>query len=194
VSERTADLSRRHTVATSPHGVVTVTGGKLTTYRKMAQDTVDAVVRVLGESPHRRRCVTKSLRLLGATTKTRDPVSLAQPHARLLGRYGTEAPAVTALADSKPELLEAAVPGLPYTRAEIVYAAREEMARTLDDVLSRRTRARIQRAHAAMEAAADIATLIAPDMGWGARETADQVARFTESCQKELLTAGLDLR
>ena len=75
VSERTADLSRRHTVTTSSHGVVTVTGGKLTTYRKMAQDTVDAVVGRLGESPRRRRCVTKSLPLLGATTKTRDPVT-----------------------------------------------------------------------------------------------------------------------
>jgi glycerol-3-phosphate dehydrogenase len=193
VSERTADLSRRHTVATSPHGVVTVTGGKLTTYRKMAQDTVDAVLRVLGESPHRRRCVTKSLPLLGATTKTRDPVSLAQPYGRLLGRYGTEAPAVLALAAGRPELLEPAVAGLPYTRAELVYAAREEMARTLDDVLSRRTRARIQRAQATMEAATEVATLLAPDMGWGARETADQVERFTESSQKELLTAGLDL-
>ena len=68
VSERTADLSRRHTVSTSSHGVVTVTGGKLTTYRKMAQDTVDVVVARLGESPHRRRCVTKALPLLGATT------------------------------------------------------------------------------------------------------------------------------
>jgi glycerol-3-phosphate dehydrogenase len=120
-------------------------------------------------------------------------VSLAQPHARLLGRYGTEAPAVLALAAGKPELLEPAVPGLPYTRAEIVYAAREEMARTLDDVLSRRTRARIQRAQATMEAATDVATMLAADMGWGAKETADQVTRFTESCQKELLTAGLDL-
>ena len=81
VSERTADLSRRHTVSTSTHGVVTVTGGKLTTYRKMAQDTVDVVVTRLGESPHRRRCVTKSLPLLGATTRTRDPVTLG-PAAR----------------------------------------------------------------------------------------------------------------
>ena len=61
-SARTADLSRRHRVTTSGHGVVTVTGGKLTTYRKMAQDTVDAVVGLLGESPNRRRCVTRSSR------------------------------------------------------------------------------------------------------------------------------------
>ena len=193
VSERTADLSRRHTVSTSTQGVVTVTGGKLTTYRKMAQDTVDAVVGRLGESPRRRRCVTKSLPLMGATTRTRDPVTMAQPRGRLLGRYGTESADVLAVADGRPELLEAVVAGLPYTGAEFVYAAREEMARTLDDVLSRRTRATIQRAHATMSAAATIANLIAPDMGWGEQEAAEQVARYTGSCQKELLTAGLDL-
>ncbi len=193
VSKRTSDLSRRHTVRLSAHGVVTVTGGKLTTYRKMAQDTVDAVVNHLGESPRRRRCITKSLPLIGATTKTRDPVALAQPQARLLSRYGTEYAAVLAVADGRPELLEPAVAGLPYTGAELVYAAREEMARTLDDVLSRRTRATIQRAQASMDAAAAVAALIAPDMGWGEQEAADQAARFIESCQKELLTAGLDL-
>ncbi len=190
VSERTSDLSRRHTVRVSAHGVVTVTGGKLTTYRKMAQDTVDAVVNRLGESPRRRRCITKSLPLIGATTKTRDPVALAQPQTRLLSRYGTEYAAVLAVADGRPELLEPAVAGLPYTGAELVYAAREEMARTLDDVLSRRTRATIQRAQASMDAAAAVAALIAPDMGWDEQEAADQAARFIETCQKELLTAG----
>ena len=193
VSERTADLSRRHTVMTSSEGVVTVTGGKLTTYRKMAQDTVDVVVRELGESPRRRRCVTKDLPLIGATTKTRDPVSMAQPHARLLGRYGSEAPRVLALADDRPELLEPAIAGLPYTRAELVYAAREEMAQTLDDVLSRRTRAMIQKAHATMVAAPAAAELLASEMGWSASEATEQSARFIESCEKELLTAGLDL-
>ena len=193
VSERTADLSRRHTVRVSAHGVVTVTGGKLTTYRKMAQDTVDAVVTQLGESPRRRRCVTKSLPLIGATTRTRDPVTRAQHQARLLGRYGTESSAVLAVAAGRPDLLEPAVAGLPYTGAELVYAVREEMAQTLDDVLSRRTRATIQRAHASMDAAINVATLIAPDMGWDEREAADQAARYVESTQKELLTAGLDL-
>lgn len=193
VSERTADLSRRHTVSTSAHGVVTVTGGKLTTYRKMAQDTVDAVVTRLGESPHRRRCVTKSLSLLGATTRTRDPVTLAQPHARLLRRYGTAAGDVLALAEGRAELLEPIIEGLPYTGAEALYAAREEMAGSLDDVLSRRTRATIQRAQPTMDAAEAVATLIAPDMGWDEAAVREQVARYTEACQKELLTAGLDL-
>ncbi len=193
VSERTADLSRRHTVSTSSDGLVTVTGGKLTTYRKMAQDTVDVVVTRLGESPRRRRCVTKSLPLLGATTRNRDPVTQAQPHARLLGRYGTASGEVLALADGRPELLEPVVAGLPYTGAEVLYAAREEMAGTLDDVLSRRTRAMIQRAQDSMDAATAVAELIAPDMGWSETDVRDQVARFTEAGQKELLTAGLDL-
>ena len=193
VSARTADLSRRHTVTTSRDGVVTVTGGKLTTYRKMAQDTVDVVVGQLGESPRRRRCVTKNLPLVGATTKTRDPVSMAQPHAQLLSRYGSESSHVLAVADKRPDLLEPAVAGLPYTRAELVYAAREEMVQTLDDVLSRRTRAMIQRAQATLDAAPAVAELLAPDMAWSASEVAEQSARFTESCEKELLTAGLDL-
>jgi glycerol-3-phosphate dehydrogenase len=159
----------------------------------MAQDTVDVVVTRLGESPRRRRCVTKSLQLMNATAKTRDPVTLAQPHARLLRRYGTASADVLALADGRPELLEPVVAGLPYLGAEAVYAAREEMACTLDDVLSRRTRAMIQRAQATMEAATAVAALIAPDMGWDDHEALEQAARFSEACQKELLTAGLDL-
>jgi glycerol-3-phosphate dehydrogenase len=193
VSERTADLSRRHTVRTSEHGVVTVTGGKLTTYRKMAEDTVNAVVRQLGESPKKRRCVTKSLRLIGATPATRQPAAQARPHAHLEGRYGTEAAAVLAVAEGRPELLEPVMEGLPYIGAELVYAAREEMAHTLPDVLSRRTRAMIQRSQSAIDGAHAAALLIAPDMGWSEEEAANQASAFIETCQKELLTAGLDL-
>jgi glycerol-3-phosphate dehydrogenase len=193
VSERTADLSRRHTVRTSSHGVVTVTGGKLTTYRKMAEDTVDAVVHQLGESPRVRRCVTRTLPLLGATTANRDPVAMARPHAHLLGRYGTEAAAVLALGEERPELLAPVVPGLPYLGAEIVYAAREEMAHTLDDALSRRTRAGIQRAQATMETARAAAALLATELGWDETETNAQADRFIASCHKDLQTAGLDL-
>ena len=192
VSDRTSDLSRRHTVHTSAHGVVTVTGGKLTTYRKMAEDTVDAVVRQLGEPSKARRCVTKSLALHGATTKGKDPVANAHPQARLVGRYGTDASDVIALADGHPDLLQPVIPGLPYTGAELRYAAREEMAQTLTDVLSRRTRASIQQARPTMSAAQRLAELIAPDMGWDEREATEQANRFVESCQKELLVAGLD--
>jgi glycerol-3-phosphate dehydrogenase len=193
VSERTSDLSRRHTVRTSPHGVVTVTGGKLTTYRKMAQDTVDAVLHQLGESPRQRPCITKSLQLIGATAASRDPVAHAHPRPHLIGRYGTESAAVLALADGRPELLEPAIDGLPYTGAELIYAAREEMAQTLDDVLSRRTRAMIQRARPTMAAAQAVATLVAPDMGWTEAEAEAEASRFIEACRHDLAAAGLEL-
>ena len=192
VSERTADLSRRHRVTISRHGVVTITGGKLTTYRKMAQDAVDAVVGALGESPRRRRCVTRALPLIGATTRGRDPVARAQPGGRLLGRYGTEWLSVRDLAADRPELALPVVDGLPYTGAEVLYAAREEMACTLEDILSRRTRSTIQRAGASLGAAAAVAALVAPEMGWDRRATAAQVSQYTASCRGDLVTAGLD--
>ena len=121
-------------------------------------------------------------------------MTLAQPQSRLLRRYGTAASDVEALADGRQELLEPVVAGLPYTGAEVVYAAREEMALTLDDVLSRRTRATIRRApRPRWTPRRPSAALIAPDMGWTETEVAEQAARFTETCQKDLLTAGLDL-
>ena len=179
-----------------PTVVVTVTGGKLTTYRKMAQDTVDAVVGRLGESPRRRRCVTKSLPLIGATTKTRDPVAHGPaPAPTCSAATAPSRSAVLALADGRPELLEPVVAGLPYTGAELLYAAREEMACTLDDVLSRRTRATIQRAHATMAGRHRRRRADRARHGLG-REGGAPTRRpgSSESCQKELLTAGLDLR
>lgn len=193
-SERTADLSRRHTVRTSEHGVVTVTGGKLTTYRKMAQDTVDAVTTLLDDTPKSRPCVTKTLKLIGATAAAKDPVIAARPHAHLYGRYGTESPAVLKIAEGRPELLDTVIEGLPYTGAEMLYAVREEMAQTLDDVLARRTRSSIQRAQPTMAAAHAAAALIAPELGWTKAEAAEQADRFIEAAEKELLTAGLELQ
>ena len=194
VSERTADLSRRHTVMTSSHGVVTVTGGKLTTYRKMAQDTVDAVVHRLGESPRRRRCVTKSLSLLGATTKTRDPVTLAQPHARLLGRYGTEAAHVLALAEHRPE------PARPGGGGVALHRRRVRLRRARGD--GHHARRPPGPTHPGRHPAGRQPPWTPPrpsPPSWpttwaGTPATvADQIARFTDTRHKELLTAGLEL-
>ena len=100
-----------------------------------------------------------------------------------------------ALAEGRPELLEPVVAGLPLHAAPRLRLRRPRGdGRTLDDVLARRTRASIQRAQPTMAAAHAAADLIAPDMGWDETETASsQAAHFTEACQKELLTAGLDL-
>jgi glycerol-3-phosphate dehydrogenase len=132
---RTADLSRRHRITTSAGRVVTVTGGKLTTYRRMAADTVDDVMKLLDRTG---RSGTARLRLAGAEGY-HEPADGAGQAAHLAGRYGGEAPAVEAVLDEDPALARPLVAGLPYLAAEAVFAARHEMATTVDDVLSRRT-------------------------------------------------------
>jgi glycerol-3-phosphate dehydrogenase len=180
---RTADLSRRHKVSRSSSNVISVTGGKLTTYREMAEDTVDAVCEVLNL---RHKSTTKNLALLGADgyRQPKDPSA-----AHLADRYGSAAAEVAALCEADGRLAEPMVPGLPYTKAEAVYAARSEMSVTLDDVLSRRTRARLFDRPATMQAAGDVARLIAADMGWDDAEVERQVAEFRASCASEQ-TAG----
>ncbi|GHB46380.1 glycerol-3-phosphate dehydrogenase [Streptomyces viridiviolaceus] len=133
---RTADISRRHAVLTSPEGVVTVVGGKLTTYRRMAEDAVDAAVAArrltAGPSP------TATLPLVGAAA----PGTLAALRAprRLVRRYGTEAPAVHALIAQDPRLGERVLPRHPTTGAELLWALRHEGALDAADLLDRRTR------------------------------------------------------
>jgi glycerol-3-phosphate dehydrogenase len=192
-SGRTADMSRRHRVAASGSGVVTVTGGKLTTYREMARDTVDVVVdrletrygRAVGGGRARSR--TTRLRLRGAEgwedERRRDPW--------LAERYGGEARVVQAMIDARPDLGGPLVPGLPYRRAEALYAARYEMATTLDDVLARRTRARLLGRDASAAAAEEVAELVAGELGWSDAERDRQVAAYREAVAHEREAPGL---
>jgi glycerol-3-phosphate dehydrogenase len=182
-SERTSDLSRRHSVRTSTSGMVTVTGGKLTTYRRMAADTVDAVEEQLDRHDRSR---TKRLALRGAAGWD----SGSWP-AHLGERYGSDAAGVVALADGDPSLREPLVAGLPYWRAEAVYAARHEMACTLDDVLSRRTRARLLARDASAAAAPAVAALVGRELGWSADEQQRQVTAFREAVDTERRSAAL---
>ncbi|MEV3987610.1 glycerol-3-phosphate dehydrogenase/oxidase [Streptomyces sp. NPDC049837] len=135
-SSRTADISRKHAVLTSRDGVVTVVGGKLTTYRRMAQDALDAAVsaRGLPAGP----CRTATLPLVGAAS--RSALAALDAPRRLVRRYGTEAPAVHALGLADPALARPVVPGHPVTVAELVWAVRHEGALDEADLLDRRTR------------------------------------------------------
>jgi glycerol-3-phosphate dehydrogenase len=195
--QRTADLSRRHRVTQSADGLVTVTGGKLTTYRRMAADTVDRVGALLGRrtgsSP------TRHLALLGAegTPMLRRPEA-AERFARdqaglghLVGRYGSEARTLVAMVDADPELGRPLVPGLPYLRAEALYAARYEMAHTLEDVLARRTRAMVLARDASAAAAVDVAHLLATELGWSPERVEDEVDAYREAVTRSRLAAGL---
>ncbi|MEQ1874628.1 MAG: glycerol-3-phosphate dehydrogenase/oxidase [Ilumatobacteraceae bacterium] len=184
-SGRTADLSRHHKVRVSESGVVTVTGGKLTTYREMAEDAIDTVVDRLDM---RARCRTRKLLLLGADGFTDKPAGT--PDAHLADRYGGFAAEITALIYGDASLGDPLVPGLPYTRAEAIYAARHEMASTVDDVLTRRTRARLIDRDAALQAAPAVATLLAGELGWDAAEVERQVEFFAAQCAAEVASAA----
>jgi glycerol-3-phosphate dehydrogenase len=129
---RTADLSRRHAVHATPDGLVTVVGGKLTTYRRMARDAVDAAVAVGRLTAG--RCRTARLPLVGAGSP--DPGCPA----RLAARYGGEAAAVLAEAGGDPALLTPVAGGLGVTGAELRWAVRHEGALDVADLLDRRTR------------------------------------------------------
>ncbi len=180
-SGRTADLSRHHALNTSGSGVISITGGKLTTYREMAQDTIDAVVARLGVKA---KCRTRSLQFLGAKGFREQPPGTAAGH--LAHRYGSLVADVQALIAADASLGQPLVDGLPYLRAEAVYATREEMALSLDDVLTRRTRARLLNRAAALAAAPAAAEVMATELGWDVDETARQLAHFTAQCAAEV--------
>jgi glycerol-3-phosphate dehydrogenase len=153
----TADLSRKHAVVTGADNVVTVVGGKLTTYRQMAEDTVDVIANRAGVDTA--PCRTRSVPLVGAAS----PPALAAVEApgRLVRKYGAEAPAVLAIADGDPHLLEPIAPTVPTTRAELVFAVRHEGALNVDDLLDRRTRIGLVPEDRALaeSAAADVAAI-----------------------------------
>jgi glycerol-3-phosphate dehydrogenase len=154
-SGNTAALSRGHTIRIENSGMITICGGKWTTYRHMAEDCVNQVATLarLAESPS----ITEHLPIHGFHSS-----SGTFGH---LGVYGSDAPAVRELMRAEPGLAAALHPELPYTGAEIVWGARSEMACTLEDVLSRRTRALLLNARAAAEMAGRAAALLARELG-----------------------------
>ncbi len=196
---RTADLSRRHRIDVDGL-LVTVTGGKLTTYRKMASDTVDAVGRLVDDDTpwFLRRSRTAGLPIRGAeglddvtdelSARADLPAGLAD---HLLGRYGADAAVVVALIDNEPALGERLDPRLPSIAAEVVYAARYEMVNTLDDVLSRRLRSRLRHAGAAGAIAPHVSELVGAELGWDAGRRADEVETLRRSLVREREAAGL---
>ena len=165
---RPSTLSRDHTIHIDPNGLLTIVGGKWTTYRHMAQDAVNqaALLAELPDVP----CVTHDLRVHGWSND--EDLSELQV-------YGADAQAIRSLSASAPELAEPLHARLPSIAAEVVWAVREEMARTVEDVLSRRTRALLLDARAAVEAAPAVATLMARELGRGAAWEREQVAIFT---------------
>jgi glycerol-3-phosphate dehydrogenase len=172
----TASLSRDHVIHVDRNGLLTIVGGKWTTYRSMAEDCVNHAV-MLG-SLDERPCRTRDLKIHGYHRSAERFGDLAV--------YGTDAMAIQDMIRSEPALGEKMHPELPYRAAEIVWGARTEMARTLEDCLSRRTRALLLNARAAAEAAPRAAALMAGELGRSGSWMAEQVESFTRLAEKYL--------
>ena len=166
----TASLSRDHTIHIDPSGLLTITGGKWTTYRHMAEDCVDhaATLARLPEKP----CVTRNLNVHGFHRQAQNFGSLAV--------YGADALLIQDLIRADESMEAPLHAALPYCRAEVVWAARAEMARTVEDVLARRTRALFLNARAAMEMAPETARLLARELGRDESWQQQQVGEFRE--------------
>ena len=173
----TAALSRDHTIQVSKSGLLTIAGGKWTTYRRMAEDCVDhaATLAALDEQP----CLTKTLRVHGYHEH---PDDLGD-----LWVYGSDAAAIRVLMDGDPAMAAQLHPDLPIHTAQVVWAVRHEMARTVDDVLSRRTRALLLNARAALAMAPAVARLMAAELGRDAAWQADQLAEFRAIAEHYLI-------
>lgn len=164
----TAAISRDHTLHIANSGLVTIAGGKWTTYRNMAEDTVDqaATLAHLDDRPS----VTKNLHIHGWHENAKQFGDLE--------RYGSDAPAIRGLMRDRPELQERLHDNLPIVAAQVVWAARHEMARTVDDVLARRTRAILLDARASVEMAPRVAELMAEELGYDEGWQKEQVEAY----------------
>jgi len=164
----TAAISRDHAILVSPSGLITITGGKWTTYRRMGEDVVDQAEMVAGLE--NRRCVTETLRIHGWTDARIEPAHFRP--------YGADAAQVADLVKSDPGWAVRLHPALPYQAAEVVWHVRQEMARTVEDVLARRTRALLLDARASIEAAPAVARLLARELGRDVAWEQAQIAAY----------------
>lgn len=161
-AKNTAALSRDHTIEIDRANLLTITGGKWTTYRAMAEDAVDQAIKIAGLPE--KKCVTKDLQI-----------------------YSEDIENIKKLIKENPNFAEPLHKDFSYTKAEIVWAVREEMARTLEDVLARRTRALFLNAKAAVEIAPAAAEIMALELGKNKTWAAEQIQRFNETARNYLV-------
>lgn len=173
----TSSISRDHSLMISDSGLVTIAGGKWTTYRKMAQDTVDQAATVAGLNVQ--ECATENLRIHG-WLKNIDP---DDP----LHHYGSDRVEINKLIKDNVELGEKLHDRLPYLKAEVIWGVRNEMAMTIEDVLARRTRALLLDAKASVAMAPKVAKLMADEMGKGQDWVDEQIQNYNEIASAYIL-------
>jgi len=161
----------------SNNGLVTISGGKWTTYRKMAEDTIDQAATLA--DVEERPSVTKHLHIHGWHEHPEQFGDLSQ--------YGSDAPGVKGLMRDRPELADTFDDRLPIRKAMVIWGTRHEMARQVEDILARRTRSLLLNARAALGIAPEVAKLMAEELGEGDDWVDDQVEAFTELAQNYML-------
>ncbi|MGM9475660.1 glycerol-3-phosphate dehydrogenase/oxidase [Pedobacter sp. GSP4] len=165
----TKEISRDHKLIVSAKGLITITGGKWTTYRRMAEETVNLAITHADLEP--KACVTQNLTIHG---------SLNHKGTHHLDIYGTDRDKIEALMQQTPHLRQKLNPAFPYTEAEVVWAARYEMAETVEDILSRRLRILFIDAQAAKDMAPKVATLLARELSADENWESDQIETFNK--------------
>ena len=173
----TATISRDHFLTASKSGLITITGGKWTTYRKMGEDTVNLAATVAGLEE--KECITESLRIHGWLKN----IDREEP----MYYYGSDVIAINKLIKENPALNEKLCPSLPYIKAEIVWHIRNEMARTVEDVLARRTRALFLDAKASIECAPVVAEIFISELHKSSGWAETQVKEYTQIANGYLL-------
>jgi glycerol-3-phosphate dehydrogenase len=177
-AKSTSEISRSHHLQVSESGLVTIAGGKWTTYRNMAQDTIDKASMVAGLQQV--DCKTEQLRIHG-WLKNAD-------YSHHLHVYGSDRVALEKLMEEDESYAEQLHPDLPYLKGEVIWAVRNELAITIDDVLSRRTRALFLNANAAMEMAPVVGSLMAQEFGYDQEWVEQEVKEFNELAKNYRLT------
>lgn len=171
----TKEISRDHKLMVSESGLVTITGGKWTTYRKMAEETVNKVIEVGRLNP------------VPSGTKNIPIHGCAQPSEDALSIYGTDSVEIKRLMLLEPSSKKLLIESMPYTEAEVIWATRTEMARTVEDILARRLRILFLDARAALKAAPRVAELMATELNKDEAWKKTQVEEFGKVAEKYLL-------
>lgn len=176
-AKNTSEISRSHHLQVSESGLVTIAGGKWTTYRKMAEDTIDQASVVAGLEF--KKSGTKNLRIHGWLKN----VDRSDAHSV----YGSDRVAFDALLEEDESYKEKLHPALPFVVGEVIWALRNEMAQTLEDILSRRTRALLLNAKACVEMAEKVATIMADELGKDSDWIRSEVNEFNEIAKNYIL-------
>jgi glycerol-3-phosphate dehydrogenase len=165
----TKEVSRRHKITLSPSGLLSIIGGKWTTYRRMAEETIDRGIKA--GFLERRKCVTKNLKLSKL---------ISNSNSGRLHIYGDQLSEIVKLISEEPGSGVPIDPRLPYSRAEIIWICRNEMPFTLEDVLARRTRALLLNARASSEIAPEVAGLMARELGYDLNWQKEQIESYNQ--------------